>query len=72
MLDLDILLWSEGPFAAPGLIVPHPEMRARRFGLQPLAEIAPGWRDPITGLTVRQLFARLNQPRPVDPDGPRS
>ena len=67
VLDLDIILWSEGPWEEQGLVIPHPEFRARRFVLEPLAEIAPGWRDPIGGATVRQLLARLGQARPVDP-----
>jgi 2-amino-4-hydroxy-6-hydroxymethyldihydropteridine diphosphokinase len=62
VLDLDIVLWSEGPFAAPGLTVPHPLFRTRAFVLAPAAKVAPGWRDPITGLTVRQLHARLTGP----------
>lgn len=72
VLDLDILLWSEGAWAEQGLTVPHPEMRRRAFVLEPLAEIAPGWRDPLTGLTIRQLLARLRRRRPVDPASPRS
>ena len=63
VLDLDIILWSGGAFAAPGLLVPHPEYRRRRFVLAPLAAIAPDWRDPVTGLTVRQLLHRLQRPR---------
>jgi 2-amino-4-hydroxy-6-hydroxymethyldihydropteridine diphosphokinase len=59
VLDLDIVLWTGGSFAVPGLIVPHPHFRTRDFVLGPLAEIAPDWRDPVTRLTVRQLFARL-------------
>jgi 2-amino-4-hydroxy-6-hydroxymethyldihydropteridine diphosphokinase len=58
VLDLDILLWSEGSWEGPGLIVPHPGFRDRKFVLEPLAEIAPGWRDPVTGATVRQLLFR--------------
>jgi 2-amino-4-hydroxy-6-hydroxymethyldihydropteridine diphosphokinase len=65
VLDLDIVLWSEGPWEGDGLIVPHPSFRERRFVLDPLAEIAPDWRDPITGATVRQLRARLAAPKPV-------
>ena len=72
VLDLDIVLWSEGAYAAGGLVVPHPAFRARRFVLDPLAEIAPGWRDPLTGASVRQLLARLAAPRPVDRRSARS
>lgn len=57
-LDLDIILWSGGPWATPGLVVPHPRFRTRDFVLRPAAEVAPHWRDPVTGLTLRQLAAR--------------
>lgn len=60
VLDLDILLWSGGAWSGPGLTVPHPQYRVRGFVLDPLARIAPDWRDPLTGLTVRQLRARLH------------
>ena len=58
VLDLDIVLWSGGSFSAPGLTVPHPRFRERGFVLGPLAEVAPGWRDPVTRLTIRQLRHR--------------
>ena len=64
VLDLDIILWSEGPWDGPGPIVPHPEYRNRAFVLEPLAELAPDWRDPLSGLTVRQLRFRLTRPVP--------
>ncbi|HEY0013462.1 MAG TPA: 2-amino-4-hydroxy-6-hydroxymethyldihydropteridine diphosphokinase [Allosphingosinicella sp.] len=63
VLDLDILLWSGGAWGTDGLVVPHAEMRRRRFVLEPLAEIAPGWRDPVSGFTVRQLLFRLKARR---------
>jgi 2-amino-4-hydroxy-6-hydroxymethyldihydropteridine diphosphokinase len=65
VLDLDIILWSGGAWRGPGPIVPHPAFRKRAFVLQPLAEIAPAWRDPMAGATVRQLLARLTAPRPA-------
>jgi 2-amino-4-hydroxy-6-hydroxymethyldihydropteridine diphosphokinase len=61
VLDLDIVLWSG--FAAPALTIPHAAFRTRAFVLGPAAAIAPGWRDPLTGLTVRQLAARLTTHR---------
>jgi 2-amino-4-hydroxy-6-hydroxymethyldihydropteridine diphosphokinase len=65
VLDLDIILWSGGAWPGPGPIIPHPAFRKRDFVLQPLAEIAPAWRDPITGLSIRQLYVRLTAPRPT-------
>jgi 2-amino-4-hydroxy-6-hydroxymethyldihydropteridine diphosphokinase len=65
VLDLDIILWSGGAWGGPGPTVPHPAFRARAFVLQPLAEIAPAWRDPAGGRTMRQLLARLTAPRPI-------
>jgi 2-amino-4-hydroxy-6-hydroxymethyldihydropteridine diphosphokinase len=64
VLDLDIVLWSEGPFADGGLVVPHTEFRRRAFVLEPLAEIAPDWRDPLGGSTVRQLLHQLRRRAP--------
>jgi 2-amino-4-hydroxy-6-hydroxymethyldihydropteridine diphosphokinase len=72
VLDLDIILWSGGSWAEAGLIVPHPEFRRRAFVLDPLAELVPGWRDPVTGATVRQLLHRLRRRRAVDPAPARS
>ena len=64
VLDLDIILWSGGAWGGPGPIVPHSEFRNRAFVLKPLAELAPDWRDPVSGLTVRQLLCRLTAPGP--------
>ncbi len=64
VIDLDIILWSGGSWRSPGLIVPHPAFRDRAFVLRPLDRIAPAWRDPITGRTVRQLAHMVDRPRP--------
>ena len=59
-LDLDLILYGDAIIdEAPSLIVPHPRFRERRFVLEPLAEIAPDWRDPITGQTVEELLRTL-------------
>jgi 2-amino-4-hydroxy-6-hydroxymethyldihydropteridine diphosphokinase len=71
VLDLDIILWSGGCWEGGGLIVPHPAFRERRFVLEPLAELAPTWRDPISGATMRQLLAALKRGRAVDPALPQ-
>lgn len=62
-LDLDIILWSGGVWAQEDLLIPHPEFRRRDFVLKPLVEVAPRWRDPLSGLSIRQLLARLQKSR---------
>ena len=65
VLDLDIIahgnavvpgrwIWS----TARGLVIPHRAMHLRRFVLDPVANVAPGWRHPILNRTVLQLRAR--------------
>jgi 2-amino-4-hydroxy-6-hydroxymethyldihydropteridine diphosphokinase len=67
-LDLDILMWSGGIWADDDLAIPHPALRSRNFVLTPAAMITPDWRDPVTGLTIRQLQSRFNRPKPLDPE----
>ncbi|MDE0878244.1 MAG: 2-amino-4-hydroxy-6-hydroxymethyldihydropteridine diphosphokinase [Sphingomonas bacterium] len=63
VIDLDIILWSGGRWASPTLVIPHPAFRMRRFVLDPLAAIAPDWRDPVMGRSIRQLRATVDRPR---------
>nr|WP_298897799.1 2-amino-4-hydroxy-6-hydroxymethyldihydropteridine diphosphokinase [uncultured Altererythrobacter sp.] len=65
VLDLDIVLWDRGVWDSESLAIPHPEFRIRDFVLQPASVIAGDWRDPITNLSLAQLYARLTKPRPI-------
>ena len=58
-LDLDLILYDGDVIDEPGLIVPHPRFRERRFVLEPLAEVAAGWIDPVTGKTIEELLRRV-------------
>lgn len=64
-LDLDVILWTGGPWRSKTLIIPHPLFRARPFVLAPAAKVAPEWRDPMQTCTIRHLHARLTRPRPI-------
>jgi 2-amino-4-hydroxy-6-hydroxymethyldihydropteridine diphosphokinase len=61
VIDLDIVLWSGGAYGSADLTIPHPLFRERAFVLAPALAVAPDWRDPLTGATVRQLHARLTR-----------
>ena len=64
-LDLDLILFGDQKIEEPGLTVPHPRFRERLFVLEPLAEVAPDWIDPVTGCRINELLsALLQQARP--------
>jgi 2-amino-4-hydroxy-6-hydroxymethyldihydropteridine diphosphokinase len=65
VIDLDIVLWSGGRVATRRLTIPHRELQRRDFVLAPLVEIAPDWRDPARGSTMRQFHARLTRRVPL-------
>jgi len=56
-IDIDILFHGASVISTPDLIVPHPRLAERRFVLEPLAEIAPDLRHPVTRRTAREMLA---------------
>lgn len=59
VIDIDIVAVDREIIDTPSLRVPHPSLAERRFFLEPLAELAPGWTHPESGLTAAQMLARL-------------
>jgi 2-amino-4-hydroxy-6-hydroxymethyldihydropteridine diphosphokinase len=63
-LDIDLLdyhgrkMFSSGP-KRTALTLPHPGIPNRKFVLDPIAEIAPDWRHPITRATAAEMSAKL-------------
>jgi 2-amino-4-hydroxy-6-hydroxymethyldihydropteridine diphosphokinase len=58
-LDLDLLLHGSRQIDEPGLRVPHPRFRERRFVLVPLLELAPDLLDPLDGTPLVRILASL-------------
>lgn len=59
IIDIDILYYDSLTLHTPSLTIPHPHISERAFVLAPLAEIAPGHIDPVSGLTAAQMLAAL-------------
>jgi 2-amino-4-hydroxy-6-hydroxymethyldihydropteridine diphosphokinase len=70
ILDLDLLAHGTSVLAEEGgLILPHPRLAERAFVLLPLADVAPDWRHPATGLDLSQMLANLPAGQVVRPLG---
>jgi len=56
-LDIDIIYFDDLVIEGPGnLRIPRPELKYP-FVLQPLADIAPDFRDPVSGKTLARIWA---------------
>lgn len=60
-LDLDILMYDDLVMETENLILPHVEMHLREFVLEPLSQIAPWKRHPLTYMTVSQMLEQLRK-----------
>ncbi len=60
VIDLDLIAFGREIIAAPDLVLPHPRARLRRFVLQPVHDIAPGFILPGQAKTVSELLTELD------------
>jgi 2-amino-4-hydroxy-6-hydroxymethyldihydropteridine diphosphokinase len=58
-IDIDILFYGRSVIHTPELQTPHPRIAQRRFVLEPLAEIAPDLRHPLSGKTAGEMLAAV-------------
>jgi 2-amino-4-hydroxy-6-hydroxymethyldihydropteridine diphosphokinase len=58
-LDLDLIAFGTETRQSADLTLPHPRAHARRFVLQPLAEIVPAFLLPGHNATIAELLATL-------------
>ncbi|MEO5684743.1 MAG: 2-amino-4-hydroxy-6-hydroxymethyldihydropteridine diphosphokinase [Chitinophagaceae bacterium] len=64
-IDIDILLFNRNIIHSPLLTVPHLQMAGRRFALQPLSELIPGFIHPVYKKSIAALLQFCPDPLPV-------
>ena len=70
-IDIDILLYGRIIMISPELIIPHPRLHERRFVLEPLAELAPRLKHPLSKILIPDLLKSTKSQlvKPYRPDG---
>lgn len=58
-LDLDIIFYDDLVMDEEELCIPHIDMQNREFVLQPMMELAPYKRHPVTGKSVQEMLTEL-------------
>jgi 2-amino-4-hydroxy-6-hydroxymethyldihydropteridine diphosphokinase len=56
-IDIDILFFGNSIVQTAELTIPHPRFAERRFVLEPMVELTPDLRDPVSRRTMRELLA---------------
>ena len=65
-IDLDLIDYDgQSRDAAP--VLPHPRLAQRAFVLRPLADVAPGWVHPVSGVSLAVLLAGLPSDAVAEP-----
>ena len=64
-LDLDLIAFGREMRNTPVLTLPHPRAALRRFVLQPLGEMAPGFVLPGQTRSIEELLADLDSPEEI-------
>ena len=56
IVDIDILFYNDELINQENLVIPHPRIHMRRFTLEPLVELAPGFIHPLLNKTNKELL----------------
>jgi 2-amino-4-hydroxy-6-hydroxymethyldihydropteridine diphosphokinase len=67
VIDIDMLFYGNRQLDHPRLKLPHPSIGDRMFVLAPLADIAPGFVHPGTGLSIKEMLLACTDSSKVVP-----
>lgn len=62
VLDIDVILYGDENWRDRGINVPRDEIERYAYVLKPLADLYPGLRHPVLGLTMAEMWQRF-EPR---------
>ena len=60
-LDLDILFYGNQIIETEQLVIPHVDLANRQFVLTPMVQLAPYFRHPVLGKTMKELLDQLDK-----------
>ena len=69
VIDLDIIFYDDLILNSGELIIPHKQAHLRRFVLEPISEISPGFIHPVFKKTVSKLSKELKDSLRVEKIG---
>lgn len=64
-IDIDILFCDDLVMDSEDLVIPHPSISRRRFVLEPLSRICPGFVHPVLKIPVSELLKACPDPSEV-------
>ncbi len=64
-IDIDILFYGDLVQDRDQLTIPHPQLHLRKFALEPLNEIAPGFIHPLLKKSISELLHECPDPLTV-------
>jgi len=59
-IDIDILFYGNAVIQTKDLTIPHASLPERRFVLEPLAELVPSKKHPVSGRTVTEMLSKIS------------
>lgn len=62
-IDIDIITFDNLAIQADNLIIPHAEYKNRLFVLEPLKDLFPNFKDPVTGQPISELLESADKIR---------
>jgi 2-amino-4-hydroxy-6-hydroxymethyldihydropteridine diphosphokinase len=65
-IDIDIIFYDDLVLKSDELTIPHPEFKSRDFVLQPICDINPNFKDPLSKHSIQDILDKLSPSQKSD------